>query len=157
MARLVETDNHAAINAYEAQLQKLQDQKHLLTEKAAAGAKPKRSFDETFRTSLTFLSNPRVLWDSGRIEHRRKLLRLLFGGRVKYTVSEGLRTPQTTSLFAALRDIANGSSGMARPKGFEPLTPRFVVWKQQPLDVTINHQNHCFYGSFPSGTCTHRG
>ena len=125
VARLVETDNLAAINAYEAQLQKLQDQKHLLSEKAAAGSKPKRSFEETFRTSLAFLSNPRVLWDSGRIEHRRKLLRLLFGGRVKYTVSEGLRTPQTTSLFAALQDFANGNSGMAHPIGFEPMTSAF--------------------------------
>lgn len=109
VARLVKTDNHAVINAYEAQLQKLQDRKHLLTEKAAAGAKPKQRFEETFRTSLAFLSNPRILWDSGRIEHRRKLLRLLFGGRVKYKVSEGLRTPQTTSLFAALQDFANGN------------------------------------------------
>lgn len=125
VARLVETDSAAAINAYEVQLQKLQDQKHLLVEKAAAGGNPKKSFEETFRTSFAFLSNPRVLWDSGRIEHRRKLLRLLFGGRIKYSVSEGLRTLQTTSLFVALENLANDNSGVAHPIGFEPMTSAF--------------------------------
>lgn len=117
VARLVETDSHAAITAYETQLQKLQDQKNLLTEKAASAACPKRSFEETFRTSFAFLSNPRVLWDSGRIEHRRKLLRLLFGGRVQYAVSEGVRTPQTTNLFAALQEFSNDNSRMAHRSG----------------------------------------
>ena len=128
VARLVETDSRALIDAYETQLHKLQDQKHLLTEKAAFVGRPKKSFEESFRTSFGFLANPRILWDSGRIEHRRTMLRLLFGGRVKYSVSEGLRTPQTTSLFNALRDFGNDNSRMAHPKGFEPLTPRFVVW-----------------------------
>jgi len=114
VARLVETDSRAVITAYEAQIQKLQDQKNLLTEKSASVGRPKRSFEESFRTSFAFLSNPRILWDSGRIEHRRKLLRLLFGGRVQYAVSEGLRTPQITSLFAALQDFANDNSKVAR-------------------------------------------
>jgi DNA invertase Pin-like site-specific DNA recombinase len=114
VGRLVETDSRAAITAYEAQLQKLQDKKNLLAEKAASAGRPKKSFDETFRTSFAFLSNPRVLWDSGRIEYRRKLLRLLFGGRVQYAVSEGLRTPQTPKLFEAFQDLANDNSRMAR-------------------------------------------
>jgi site-specific DNA recombinase len=129
VARLVETDSRAVISAYEAQIQKLQDQKNLQTEKSASVGRPKKSFEESFRTSFAFLSNPRILWDSGRIEHRRKMLRLLFGGRVQYAVSEGLRTPQITSLFAAFQEFSNDNSSMARPKGFEPLTPRFVVWK----------------------------
>jgi site-specific DNA recombinase len=128
VARLVETDSRAVISAYEAQLQKLQDQKNLLTEKAASAGRPMKSFDESFRTSFAFLSNPRILWASGRVEHRRKMLRLLFGGRVQYGISEGLRTPQITKLFAALEEFSNDNSRMARPKGFEPLTPRFVVW-----------------------------
>ena len=117
MARLVETDSRAMISAYEAQIQKLQDQKNLLTERSASAGRPKKSFAESFRTPLAFLSNPRILWDSGRIEHRRKLLRLLFGGRVQYAVSEGLRTPQITSLFAALEGFANDDSRMAHPAG----------------------------------------
>ena len=125
VARLVETDSRAVITAYEAQIQKLQDQKNLLTEKSASVGRPKRSFEESFRTSFAFLSNPRILWDSGRIEHRRKLLRLLFGGRVQYAVSEGLRTPHITSLFAALDAFANDNSRMAHPAGFEPATSAF--------------------------------
>lgn len=116
VARLVEADNRAVISAYEAQLQKLQDQKNLLTEKCASAGRPKKSFEESFRTSFAFLSNPRILWDSGRIEHRRKLVRLLFGGRVKYDVSGGLRTPQITKLFAALQEFSNDNSKVARPK-----------------------------------------
>lgn len=117
VARLVETDSRQLIDAYEAQLHKLQDQKNLLTEKCAAIGRPKKSFEESFRTALAFLSNPRILWDSGRMEHRRKMLRLLFGGRVQYAVSEGLRTPQITKLFAAFRDFSNDNSIMARRTG----------------------------------------
>lgn len=117
VARLVETDSRTLIEAYEAQLQKLQDQKNLLAEKASTAGRPRKSFEETFRTSFAFLSNPRVLWDSGRIEHRRKLVRLLFGGRVQYAVSEGLRTPQTTFLFKAFQQFTNDNSGVARRGG----------------------------------------
>ena len=125
VARLVETDSRTIIDAYEAQLHKLQDQKNLLAEKAASGGRPKKSFEESFRTSFGFLSNPRILWDSGRIEQRRKLLRLLFGGRVKYSISKGLRTHETTTLFKALRTIFGGENGVAHPTGFEPVTFAF--------------------------------
>lgn len=121
VARLVEADSPAVIQAYEDQLRRLQDQKNLMAEKVAAGRTPNRSFDETFRTSFRFLANPRILWDSGRIEHRRKLLRLMFGGGVKYAKNAKFRTPQTTRVFEALHEISQGDSSLARPTGIEPV------------------------------------
>ena len=125
VARLVEADSPAVIQAYEDQLRRLQDQKNLMAEKVAAGRTPNRSFDETFRTSFGFLANPRILWDSGRVEHRRKLLRLMFGGGVKYAKNAKFRTPQTTRVFKALHEISQGDSSLAHPTGFEPVTSAF--------------------------------
>ena len=126
--RLVQADSPTIIQAYEDQLQRLQDQKNLMAEKMAARHGPKKSFEETFRTLFKFLSNPRILWDSGCVEQHRKMLRLLFGQRLAYSKNESFRTPQTTPLFKALQQISMGDSGMAHRGGFEPPTPRFVVW-----------------------------
>jgi hypothetical protein len=79
----------------------------MLAEKAGSQGRPRKSFEETFRTSFAFLSNPRILRYFGVPEHRRKRVKLLFGGRVRYAVSDGLRTPQTASVFAALEGISN--------------------------------------------------
>ena len=125
LERIVETDNRSVIAAYETHLQKLQDRKILLSEKAATGCTPSKPFEETFRTAFAFIENPRNLWDSGKIEHRRKLLRLAFGGRLAFSRLEGFRTAETTLPFKALRDFAKGDSSVAHPTGFEPVTFAF--------------------------------
>lgn len=117
VVRLVETDGSPQVGLYEAQLRKPHDEKNLMAEKAANGAHPKRSFDETFRTCFSFLSNPRILWGSGKIVSRRKMLRLMFEGGNSYGVSEGLRPPRTTLLFDAFQQLANDNSGVAHLEG----------------------------------------
>ncbi|MGE8941933.1 hypothetical protein ACO2I3_08480 [Leptospira interrogans] len=57
VARLVETVSRTIVNAYETQLHKLQDQKNLLAGKAASGGRPKKSFEESFRTLFGFLAS----------------------------------------------------------------------------------------------------
>jgi site-specific DNA recombinase len=58
VARLVETEDAAIIRIYEAQLRKLHDRKTLLAEKAATGARPKKSFEESFELPLNSSQTP---------------------------------------------------------------------------------------------------
>ncbi len=128
LERIVEASSDALVDAYETQIEKLAARKALLSEKAAANGSPRKPFEESFRTAFNFLANPRVLWDSGRADLRKTLLRLTFTGRVAYDRLKGFRTPETTLPFKALRDLGAGDSGLARRGRFELPTPRFVVW-----------------------------
>ena len=92
------------------------------------GIRPKASFDDTLRTALAFLANPWSLWASGNLEARRAVLKLAFRGRLEYVRNEGLRTPNLTLPLKVLAGISGEDIELARPKRFELLTPRFVVW-----------------------------
>ncbi len=126
--RIVETSVPAVVRALEEKLQRLENEKLLLSEKIASGAAPKGSFDLRLRTALAFIASPWNLWSTGRIEDRRAVLKLTFADRLRYKRGEGFRTANLTLPFKVLADVFSGEMGMARPKGFEPLTPRFVVW-----------------------------
>ena len=59
-------------------------------------------------------------------------LKLAFSGHLTYDRKSGFRTPEISLPFRALGGFRDGFRGvieeMARPKRFELLTPRFVVW-----------------------------
>ncbi|GGF35675.1 serine type site-specific recombinase [Youhaiella tibetensis] len=122
----------AVIKAFEDQVEELQAKRRLIAEKLQNVGRPKLSFEETLRTALDFISNPWILWSSGRLEDRRMVMKLVFGDRPKYHRKDGVRTPTLSLPFKVLGNVlsvGNGVSGeMARPKRFELLTPRFVVW-----------------------------
>ena len=128
LERIVGAENPTVISAYEAKLAKLEKEKLIKAEKLENAGKPRHAFDEMFELSLRFLSSPWNLWASGQMHLRRIVLRLAFAKRITYTRNEGFSNPTLSSPFNALGGIHMGKSEMARPKGFEPLTPRFVVW-----------------------------
>ena len=76
--RITETDSETLITAYEKKIRKLEEEKIVLDEKIAKCGRPLHSFDETYRTAFTFLSNPQKLWASNRLEHKRAALKLAF-------------------------------------------------------------------------------
>ncbi len=128
LERVLDATLPSVITAYETRIGALEKEKLLIREKIAQGGKPKASYDQTLRTALEFLSNPRKLWDSEHLEMRRMVLKLAFAGRLDYQRNEGLRTPNLTLPFKVLAQISGDKREMARPKRFELLTPRFVVW-----------------------------
>ena len=125
VARLVETDSRAVISAYEAQIQKLQDQKNLLTEKCASVGRPKKSFEESFRTSFAFLSNPPDFVGFWPYRAPQK--------DAPYPVwrSRPLRgfrrtsNPSDHQFFLGFAGVFKRQSVMAHPTGFEPVTSAF--------------------------------
>ena len=93
----------------------------MLNEKINNCGRPLQSFDESHRTAMTFLANPRYLWSSDRLEDKRMVLRLVFADKLPYQRNEGYRTAQIALPFRVLNDFKGGKSGMVRPTGFEPV------------------------------------
>ncbi len=126
--RILDVSVPSVIATYEARIRKLEAEKLLIEEKLASAGRPASTFGDTLRTALDFLSNPWNLWSLGRLEDRRAVLRLTFADRLRYDRKTGLRTGGLSLPFKVLGEIFGGNLEMARPKRFELLTPRFVVW-----------------------------
>ncbi len=101
--RLINTDNQAAIQAYESKLEKLESQKVLIEENLTKPITKTRDFDKSFRTAMNFLANPWNLWVSPNIEARKAVLRMVFAAPLPYVRNQGFRTAKATSPFKALR------------------------------------------------------
>jgi site-specific DNA recombinase len=127
LERILDVSEPRVLSAFETRIRSLEEEKIVIKERMAKTAQPASSYDQTLRTSIEFLSNPWNLWRSQRLEDRRAVLRLMFGQRLQYSRKEGFRTPNLALPFKVLSALECGENRMARPKGFEPLTPRFVV------------------------------
>ncbi len=123
--RIVEADSSAVVRAYENRIQKLEERKIELSERAARCGRPAKAFDESFRTALDFLSNPQRLWASERLEDKRAVLKLAFLDRLPYCRNEGFRTANLALPFNILGDFCLGGNKVAHPTGFEPVTSAF--------------------------------
>jgi DNA invertase Pin-like site-specific DNA recombinase len=120
--RLLQASGASVITAYERRVRELESQKMLIGDRIASCGKPKASFDETYRTAVSFLRNPWKLWHSERIEDRRALLRLVFTERLVYARGAGYRTAKISILFKLLGEDNLRRSGVVEPRGIEPLT-----------------------------------
>ena len=89
-----------------------------------------------FELVLDFLSSPWNLWASRQIHLRKAVLRLAFSESMAYQHGEGSRTLKTTLLFSMLVGFREGCK-MARPEGFEPPTPWFVVTRSAFLSLSF--------------------
>lgn len=126
--RLVEAESTAIVRAYENKVETLERRKEVLKEKVAKCGRPARDYDTTFQTATDFLSKPWNLWETGRLEDRRAMMKLVFGGHIKFDRESGFQTPEISLPFKALKEISGHKNGMARPTGFEPVAPRLGIW-----------------------------
>ena len=123
MERLLDAGSHALVTAYEHQIEKLEERKIALAEKAKNCARPRGSFDETFQTACAFLANPCKLWLSDRLADKRMVLRLAFAGRLPYHRIEGFQTAIPALPFRLLAGIRGPEYGLVGAAGIEPATP----------------------------------
>lgn len=121
--RIVEATTPSVIVAYEKRIADLERDKLVIREKLSQEAGPRYTFAESFEIALTFLSNPWKLWDSGDLDHRRTVLKLVFTDRLAYCRNQGFRTPKTTLPFNVLGQIQAGNVEMASPRE-EPNGPK---------------------------------
>jgi site-specific DNA recombinase len=122
LSRLIQTENPTAIKHYENEITRLDEQKILLSEKIKNCGRPLQSFDESYRTAMTFLANPCYLWSSDRLEDKRMVIRLVFADKLPYQRNVGYRTAQIALPFRVLEGFKGGKSEMVRPAGVEPAT-----------------------------------
>ncbi len=120
--RIVETSNTTVITAYETKIEQLQQKKLSISDRLRNQSKPKHSFEESIEHAITFLQNPRRIWDSGDFAMKRTVLRLAFSERLAYSRKDGYRTPKTSLPFKVLGDICKEDFKMVEPRGIEPLT-----------------------------------
>jgi hypothetical protein len=100
--RLVSAANPAVIAAYEKRIAQMEQEKLVLAEKAASIDVPPLPFEKMFELAMRFLEKPRKLWESGRSELQRLVLRLTFPAPLPYCRETGFRTPELSIPFRAL-------------------------------------------------------
>ncbi len=123
--RIVDADSPTVISAYERKIGELERDKLVLMENIAKCGTPARDYDEVFQTAMTFLANPWNLWETGALEDRRAMLKLVFAGNLIFARETGFQTPEISLPFKALEDVSSQKKVMAHPRGFEPLTSAF--------------------------------
>ena len=123
MDRVVDADSPIMISAYETRIKNLNEERTILAERTAQCGRPMRTFEQTYRTAMEFLSNPQKLWASGCIEDRRLVLKLAFLERLPYDLKRGYRTAENTFPFKALAVFSGVNSRMVGDTGIEPVTP----------------------------------
>lgn len=122
--RIADSSNPELIQAYEARLVDLQRQKAALSEKVEDSEQKLPDFNVTLRTALEFLASPWKLWETGNIEDRRAVRKLVFTEHLQYAPELGFRTAETTLPFRVLADIAANNIEVVRATGLEPVQPR---------------------------------
>lgn len=120
LERILDASVPSVIGAYEDRIRKLEEEKLSIRERLAE-AGPKGTLEDTVRTALDFLGSPWKLWDTGRLEDRRSLLKLAFAEPLRYRRGEGFRTAIMSLPFKLLTRVLEGGEGVARPKRFELL------------------------------------
>jgi hypothetical protein len=118
--RLIETDNRTAIQKYENEVTRLEEEKLLIRERIQKCGRPLEPFEDCFRTAMTFLANPCHYWSSDRLEDKRMVLRLVFAKRLAYHRKEGFRTAKNEELslpFRYLKNFETCKYEMVRKKG----------------------------------------
>ena len=121
--RIVRTQSDVTVGAYEKKISALQSEKAVIDHQTQVVASPKLSFTETFELSMRFLANPYEIWTKGGILIKRSVLRMVFAHALGFSRQTGLRTPETTFPFKALRFLATSDCKMVPPAGLEPATP----------------------------------
>ena len=118
--RIAAVESASLITTYENRIKTLDERKADLTERISRCGRPVQDFDGTFRTAMSFLANPCILWDSERLEDRRAVLRLVFAEKLPYVRNEGFRTAETTLPFKVLAGLNGSKDEMVPLAGLEP-------------------------------------
>ena len=132
--RIVKTTQPTLISAYESELIKLETQKlatqEQINEISDSNGVKLPDFENAYRTAMHMLANPLLLWESREVSHKRNLVKMAFGGRLKYCRNSGYRTPDLSLPFQIIQRLTGhkkenymNKSRMVDDTGIEPVTP----------------------------------
>ena len=139
--RVANASNPQLISVYEKRLVELQRDRAALVEKMELSAKPLPDFDSTLRTALVFLASPWKLWETGTLEDRRAVRKLVFTEHLQYAPELGFRTAETTLPFKLLAEVESQNNGVVRVVGIEP-TLCHQNWILNPARLPVPPHPH---------------
>lgn len=111
--RVMASESPTVISRYEQEIEKLERDKLVLAEKTAQCGTALPDYQESFRTAFGFLANPWELWSNGTFEDKRVVLQLTLDKHIEYDWIEGVRTPEISLPFKALRLGCNREKSLA--------------------------------------------
>jgi hypothetical protein len=76
---------------------------------------------------LQFLSSPWKLWETGRLEDRRAVLKLVFSDHLHYDMKDGFRTAETTLPFKVLASLRHDRGNLVDRKEYEQA---LTLWRR---------------------------
>lgn len=78
-------------------------------------------FQNVLRTVQPFVEKPYKLWEKGDIEQKKKVLKMVFGDKLKYGKETKFRTAQTSSIFELISSLSNKKYQLVTLTGLEPV------------------------------------
>ncbi|MEQ9641747.1 MAG: recombinase family protein [Alphaproteobacteria bacterium] len=117
---IVEATSRTVVARYEARINELERERLVMAEKLETEGAPKKSFEEMFELTLSFLSNPWRVWEKGDLARRHAVLKMTFDDRLVYVREGGFRTPKPSLVFRVLDSFRAPQAVMAEGVGFEP-------------------------------------
>ena len=112
LAHLLKASNDTVINAYEKQIETLEQSKLVMLEKLVNLDSPDNTFTQMFEHAMMFVANPWKLWASGDFHLRRLVLKLAFTDRIGYCRQRGLLNTKKSLVFKAMEDMSMPKSQM---------------------------------------------
>ncbi len=100
--KIVDATNPRVVSAFEKRIDELEKRQLISHEKASQNGKPLASFEQMFELSFQFLSNPCKLWETGRFDLKRLVLKLAFSEHLAYSYSEGFLNTKKSFPFNTL-------------------------------------------------------
>ena len=110
--RLIEASNPRVIAAMEQRIEEHERAKVLASEKLAQGARPVIGMEKIIKLSLKYLSAPYSIWESGRPELQRLVLKLTFASHLRYRKGEGIKLPELTLPFNLFKHLGGSMSAL---------------------------------------------
>lgn len=121
LADAATTGDNALVELYRGQLLNMNQQKNELESRLEA--MPPLSTSEKFRTAIergrAFFKNPGILWKNGSVPQKKRLVRMLFTEKPRWTAENGFRTARMPRIFNKNTAQTDGESYLAAPTRFE--------------------------------------
>ncbi len=114
--RVAEESNEKVVDVCLKKIGDLESQKVILEEKAERTGGKNQPFSKLYELACSFIENPLKLWDTGQLEHKHAVLKLVFSAPPQYTRNQGFTNPNLSLPFKALSGL-NGQLGQDGGEG----------------------------------------
>lgn len=110
--RFVDTTNPRLIAAIENRIEEHELVKLAAEQKLADGHQPLMSIDNVIKLSMKYLSAPHKLWESGRLDLQRLVLKLTFADHLRYRKGEGIKLSELTLPFNYFKHLGGNMNAL---------------------------------------------